>query len=58
MTAHDRYLALLREGETAGMTYRRLGDYIAAQLTPEELRELLREYVVHQPAPPTTEAAP
>lgn len=42
--ARQRYLELLKEGEAKDLKYGALGRFIADQLTPQELRDLLREY--------------
>lgn len=52
--ARQHYLDLLKEAENAGCRYSRVGWYIAERLTPQDLRELLRDYAERQPDPTTT----
>lgn len=44
----SRYIELLREGEACGLRFAPLGHYIAARMTPEELRAGLREFYTLQ----------
>ena len=45
MAWRTHYLQLLAEGEAANLRGAALGDYIQTRLTPQELREALREHM-------------
>lgn len=41
------YVALLKEGEAAGLKLWALGHYIASRMTPDELRAAFRDFHNH-----------